>query len=503
MPLGRRDMVAMALLVAALAIATIAWGERIGVNGGEGWDGRAYAAWARDFPGEVLGHGVNAYQSQRVVPSAIVYYATAALGLPHTRAGVIFGFQLLDALCLVATALVLYRIARALAWSRAAAWAAFAAVFESFAVARNALYYPTLTDPTALALGAALVCAFVERRPVAIAAVAVVAAGTWPALLPLALAALVLPRPPEPLPGALPEVTGGWVRLAALAVAAAAALTVVLGLRSGLRHPYHPGLLAAARHELFVVTIPTCAAIVAAGAHAVARQPRTWALVAYVRGLGRWRTALAIAAGAAIVVASALWVRRVGTQGSGITVDEFKAMWAESALRAPLWGAVHHVVYFGPIALVAIGAWRHVAAVIARWGPAAVVMAAMLVILSIATESRVMSHLFVFAAVCAIEATAERWTPRRAVVFAALAAVWSKLWWKIGYDVPHDARGWPDQRFTMHHGPWASDLTFVLHLAAAVITAAVLAYMLRPPGQRRVSASPNRQITASSPGRCA
>jgi hypothetical protein len=526
-PLGRRDLLRMVALVAVLAIATIAWGERIGVNGGEGWDGRAYAAWARDFPGEVLGHGVTAYQSQRVVPSAIVYYAMAALGVAHSRAHVIAAFQGFDALALIATALLLYRIARTLAWSRAAAWTAFAAVFGSFAAARNALYYPTLTDPAAIALGAALMWAYLERRPIAICAIALVTAGTWPALLPLALAALVLPRSRE-MPGEVPvegpgelpvegrrevpgevpeggprempgevlgeasveepreppreepsELSGRWVRIAAIGVAAVGALVVVLGLRSGLRHPYHPSVLAAAHRDLFAVTFATCAAIVAVGAFVLACQPRTWAIAAYVRGLRPWPSALAIVAAAAIVALSSWWIRRVGTQGPGITLDEFKAMWAECALRAPLWGAVHHVVYFGPIVIVAIGAWSRVAVVVARWGPAAVGMAAMLLVLSIATESRVMSHLFPFVVVVAIEATAARWTPRRALVFGGLAAVWSKLWWNIGYDQPHDAWGWPDQRFTMHHGPWASDATFLVHFAAALITAAVLAVMLR------------------------
>ncbi|MEO7730576.1 MAG: hypothetical protein ABIY55_06350, partial [Kofleriaceae bacterium] len=179
------------------------------------------------------------------------------------------------------------------------------------------------------------------------------------------------------------------------------------------------------------------------------------------------------------VVLARLWVGRVGTQGPGITFDEFKAMWAECAVRAPLWGAVHHVVYYGPIVIVAIAAWPRVATVVAGWGPAAVAITGMLALLSIATESRVMSHLFPFLVVVTIEATADRWTRRRALVFAGLALVWSKLWWRIGYDQPHDAWSWPDQRFTMHQGPWASDATFLAHLAAAVVTAAILILVLR------------------------
>ena len=144
---GRRDALMMIAAVAVLAAVTIGWGERIGVNGGAGWDGQAYVSWARDFPG-AMRSGFTVYQSKRVVPSAIVYGALRALGNPRSDRDVIVAFQVLDALALIASALFLHLIARALAWSRAAAWAGFALTFLGFDLARNALYYPAL-DPGA------------------------------------------------------------------------------------------------------------------------------------------------------------------------------------------------------------------------------------------------------------------------------------------------------------------------------------------------------------------
>src|SRR5262249_17419831 len=70
--MGRRDALMMIAAVALLSMVTIGWGERIGVNGGAGWDGQAYVSWARDFPG-AMRSGFTVYQSKRVVPSAIVY----------------------------------------------------------------------------------------------------------------------------------------------------------------------------------------------------------------------------------------------------------------------------------------------------------------------------------------------------------------------------------------------------------------------------------------------
>src|SRR3954462_509872 len=121
---SRRDAVMLSAAVALLAAVTIGWGERIGVNHGAGWDGQAYVQWARDFPG-AMRRGFTVYQSQRVVPSAIVYGALrayAALRAPGDR-DVILAFQVLDALAMIGSALWLARIARALAWSRSALWA--------------------------------------------------------------------------------------------------------------------------------------------------------------------------------------------------------------------------------------------------------------------------------------------------------------------------------------------------------------------------------------------
>src|SRR6267142_3903178 len=111
------------------------------------------------------------------------------------------------ALTLVASAVMLVRLASALAWSRATTWAGFVALFGSFAYARHALYYSTLTDPTAALLGLATVWAYVERRPIVLALCAAIAAGTWVSLFPIAAAALILPRTRT----ALPELTGRWL----------------------------------------------------------------------------------------------------------------------------------------------------------------------------------------------------------------------------------------------------------------------------------------------------
>ncbi len=459
-----RDAVGMAVLVAVLAVLTIAVGERIGINGGLGWDGMGYALWAREFPHEVLEKGVTVYHAQRQLPPALVHYVLRT-------DDVIRGFQLLDAGCLVIAAYLWGRIGLVLAWSRPAAWAGFAAVFGSFAIARHALYYPTLTDATAFALGMAMAWAFLARRPIALWIVALAGAFTWPALPALALGLLVLRRDP---------LVGEPVRRPIAAVAAVlAALSACAVAVHYYRVPY-PGdekWLAHIPRDLLAVTLPVLAAWTCAAAYLLVRSSS--GLAAYGKRLVAWRTLFAIAGIAVVYVLRALWIHRVATQGPGPTGEQFACELALESLRGPGWDLVHHVVYYGPIVLVAIGAWRSVTRVAASFGPGALLALAMVVAFAVGSESRQWLHLFPLLVALTIAATHEWWTPSRTVIFIALCLAWSKLWWPLRYDLPGSSFEWPALRYFMQQGPWASTETFLWHLCAAVATALVLLAMLR------------------------
>jgi hypothetical protein len=459
----RFDPWVMAALALGLSIVTIAFGERIGINGGQGWDGMGYVLWSRAWNTEVLGKGVTLYHAQRILPSALIHYA----GFQDP----IFGFQILNTVMMTGTMVLWQHTARRL--PRAASWAGFVALLLGFANARHALYYPTLTDPTAMFLGMAAVWAYLEDRPVPQLAVALVAAFTWPALTPLSLAMLVLRN------RAVAPVGARWIRWAAIAIPVAAATLVCVVAARWLHHPY-PGedkWVVIVHRALLPVTYASIFALVALGLHLVLRERALWNVRAYARALWTPRLAFALAGCVAVVVLRQLWLRRVATRGSGPTFDQFQCEHLLAALRGPLWGVVHHVVYYGPIVLVAIAAWRRIAKL--PWGPAGALGLAMIVGFAVGSQSRQMIHLAPLLVTATIAATASWWTTRRVLVFAVLYLAWSKLWWKIGYDQPLKWSEWPNQRYFMTQGPWASDEMFVVHLAGVLVTAIVLVVLFR------------------------
>ena len=473
---------AMVAIVVALGALQIAFGERIGINGGQGWDGQAYTQWALDFPHHVLDHGLTQYYAQRVLPSAAIYYGSRALGVAPTVPHAIFAFQLLDLAMLAAAAVVYGHLAvRVLKWRASAAWAGFAALFGCFANARHALYYPTLTDPTAFFLGMVLVWGYLARKPVAVWLAAALGAWTWPALPTLAMAMLVAPRPREPVP---PLAWPRAIRWTALALAAGGTALVLLVARAYYVDPV-PNIgcdkfAAWVLRDWLVVTVPLLVAMLGVGGYLIASQPRAWNLVAYVRGLGWKRTAAAIVGCAAIFVARAWWVGQVGTQGDGPTFrNQILCEHGNAMLRGPAWGPVHEVVYFGPIVIVAILAWRRIAELAAEWGPAIALALAMMLAFATGSQARQWVHLLPLLVVLAIAATEARWTPVRAIAFGAVSLAWSKLWFHIGWTSVHTWFDSPDQRYYMHLGQWASDESYVWHLIAALVTALVVALVAR------------------------
>ena len=457
----------MVAAVAALGAITIVWGERIGVNGDQGWDGMAYAEWARDIA-RAVDQGLTKYQAQRVLPSAIV-------DVMGGRAHAVDRFQLFDALALIAAAFAWTRIAVQLAWSRAASWAGFVAVFASFAIARHALYYPTLTDSAAFALGTAMTWAYLADRPIVLGLVGLASAFTWPPSWIVALGLLVLRR------RTVEPIEARWIRPTAALVAAAGAI-VACGVALHYLDKPAPGDVVwvdLVPRGLLWITLPCLAVWTGFAWYALACRRRSWNVVAYARSIADVRLVLAVVAVVAVVVVRAWWIAKVGTRGPGPTRDQFACELAVESLRGPLWDLVHHVVYYGPIVIVAVAGWRKLAATADEWGPGAVLVLAMVVAFAIGSESRQWIHLFPFVVATAITATASWWTPRRTIVFAALCLVWSKLWWPMRYDTPLDPFSWPNLRYYMQHGPWASDTTFAIHAAAVAVTAGVLVVLHR------------------------
>ena len=484
----RRDTVLMIGIVGAFGVLSAALGERIGVNGGQGWDGMSYTMWAQDFWHHVVLEKLTRYHSQRVLPSAIVHYGLRLAGQPTDVSHVIVGFQALNIAMLMLAAGLWAQLGAVMQWGRPARWVGFVALFACFANARHALYYPTLTDPMAFTLGMALVWGYLTDRRWAAWLAGLLGIPTWPALPPIAMVMLMLPRATTSVPPGPARRT----RLrhgVALALAAGGTAVFLLTARRYLLHPV-PGVgdekfAQWVRRDLLVPTVAGLIAMLGGGAYVLLRDPRVLQLRGYLGQLSPRRMLGSAAAVACLLALRYAWVDAIGTRGEGPSTAQFLCEHTLAALRGPLWGPVHHVVYYGPLIAVAALAWNRVTRTAAGLGPGAVIVLAVTLAFAAGSNSRQWNHLVPFLFAMTIAATAPLWTVRRAICFLLVALPWSKLWLQIGYDRPLAFWEFPNQRYFMNHGPYASDSMYLVHLVAAVVSTLVLGWILlrasRPP----------------------
>src|SRR5688572_6201939 len=191
----RFTLPASALLVAA-GLAQLAWGERVPVSRGAGWDGREYAQVAADPQGALEAGRIDRYRIRRLMPSLLAHATLAVVDRAATvgRLARVFGYWNIAFLVLTCGAWA--SIARSAGISWRGRWLGFVLLFVNFATLRMPFYYPILTDCAALFLGAALLLFHLRGRTVAMAATLLMASFTWPALVLFGAPLFVFPRRP-------------------------------------------------------------------------------------------------------------------------------------------------------------------------------------------------------------------------------------------------------------------------------------------------------------------
>src|SRR5207248_1313081 len=119
----------LVLAVLAMTLAGHAFGERIQVNEGQGWDGRFYCSIAKDFYRLVVEHGLSDYHVQRILPSAVVHYSFRLLSIPLTTAHIIGVFGVLNVLLVTLAAHAWCRVAAHLGIGPGGKWLGFLGLF--------------------------------------------------------------------------------------------------------------------------------------------------------------------------------------------------------------------------------------------------------------------------------------------------------------------------------------------------------------------------------------
>ena len=492
------------ILILGFGLAHAVWGEIIPINNGQGWDGKAYAAWAKDFKGQILGAGVSEYYAQRIVPSAIVHAGLRATAQPLDDAHVVGGFQVYNLILLLIATVTWLLIARKLQFSPAGTWLGFFCLFVNYPILKNNFYDPVLTDTSAFTLGLLLFYFFLVEEWSGFLAIMVGGAFTWPTLVYEGLLLYLFPARPHVVP--TPAVSAFVSKYHIPTVVALLATLLIVFAMENILFPQ--GYLAAPVSSNALNQIHPDSALIQ-----LSLLGATYYLFFSLRGALNdsrlfdpgyllravvWKRLAPL--GLLLVTIKGILSTLGNGSSAGNTTDLLVHYTLLTALVEPLIFLVAHIVYYGPAVLLLLFFWPQICRLLLSYPLGVRLLVILGLVLGLNSESRFLINIlpiFIVLLVQVVESL--HWTFNKYVIWGGLALFASKVWYPINtaplvYDGTYDVlRRFPLQGYFMNYGPWMSAQMYWVQ-GTAILGAALLVYWVFVRTPRR-SARPQQQAT--------
>jgi len=502
---------AFLVLLAALVCAFgLIGGDRVQANDGLGWDGVTYALYinklhditshgtavasvpapaptqvtsdaaphprADETPGRK--HGLNPYYFHRLAPIVAAEAALRAFHLAHSDANIVRVFLWMNTLALLLAAFLWVRILAAVGCRGYARAIGFCALFVNFGNGKMPFYDPVLMDTVSFAMAVVLLYFHVQRRSALLWLATLLGAFIHPWLFYLGAVLFLLPYAPQDPPA---QAAGGQAtRLGRIVGWALILLLTVLPWIA------QAGTFAqwwGARPEIRFLRIP---AVVLAGVLVVAYlRVALWKFLALDRlgaivrkVLTQERAKLVLVVACFVAIEGAIKLLAVGRPA--VTPYELLLSNAWRSVVNPLVFAVSHFWFFGPVFVWAVLRWPDVVTAIESLGAGLTLIAVLVILGSIDSESRRVIVLLPFAGLYLAKALAlRRYRPPFYALLAGMSLLWSRVWLPLPIDRPWSAPDYspfafPWQWFFMNLGPWMIDRVCLVAMGLVVACALVL-----------------------------
>lgn len=438
------------------------FGELIFVGDGVGWDGRMYS----DFGIKAADHPVAAarattpYHLQRMLPSCFVAATLRLLHLKRDYSTVLRVFRWYNFVVITSAVWIWTAIATRLRLSKRMVWLSTVFLFLSFPVQKQYIYVPANTDATALFLAIALFYAYIADRRLLILVVSLAGAICWPMVF---YAGILMTVWPAGSPAKLPR--------AGVSVSVVlAAGTIVFSIYSFTLRANRP------TSGVLMATLPLSVTITGIALWAAFRPlaPQLRAvLIAAAPAATRLRTYLAL---------SSVFVVNLGVsafaQPGGVSIHHETMRMAVEHLAKPGIAILSNTVYFGPVVLIAMYLWKHIAGLARDFGVAiTIIVIEGVTQLLLDSESR--RSLVVLPIIVAFTAVAldKRRLPRSFDLgILVLSVLFSECWLLINQFPGRSAEpmDFPLQLFMGHFGPWMSFPSYIAYATACIFSGIVL-----------------------------
>lgn len=459
------------LVFATLLISIFGFlsGDKLKFNNGFGMDGYSYASWAKGFYAHVFLEGLDFYYIQRILPSALVHYSLRLAHVPLTDENIIKAFGILNVLAITLSAFIWVRIANKLAISRQGKLFGFMALFLNFALIKWPSYYPVLTDVLGFFIGLLMIYFYLLGNRIGLFILMGLGAFVWPTLIYQGALLLMFPEDEvrektcTSAPYRLNIFAGAAVALGVLAALVWLALNtdLILTAIKPMTSLVHLSIAIAFLYLFFgLIILLDC--------------DNLFNLRHLLSYLKRWTFFATI-----FFFFAVRWLQGwLANAPSPRSLNQELSVIAAAGIAKPAVFYVAHVMFFGPIVILALFFWKSASRIMHQHGLGLSLCLAFGLLLSLNSQSRQLFSFFPLLVTFVVKAMdGISWRPYDFFLFAFLSVLLSKVWLIIGGGpVELDPNRFSDQLFYMNTGPFMSDAMYSIQ-GAAVLIASVLLYL--------------------------
>lgn len=433
--------------------------ERIPSNNQTGWDGKLYADLVVSLDKQWQNNEIDGYLFQRILPSAIgyIYFHKLLNKKDVSRKDAVNFFLWLNTLLIAFAVWGFLLLSRKLLWNLHTEIIGFAALFFNYAILKQAWYYPVLTDIMAFTLGLWLVYFFLSEMYIPSALICIAGAFVYPLFLPTAILLFI-------------HVSRSLFHSKKITYLVRITLLSLLSilLYAYLFYPdqiLHPRYIMQVNKSLLPLSV---VGLVAYLWH-ITKPLKKTDLVEEKR-LARSIVAFLLLA---VFIAIQLYIRKCLPQETNFTATVFGMNIFQQAISNPLAFVIYHTVYVGPmVMLMLVWKWdwvhtKHFLLFVFAY-----------LLLCLGTESRQFINAWPLLVVVFLQTVnSKKLHPLFVATFVVLSLVQSHFFLLInepGIYETYEYGKFPEQRYFMHHGPFATPYSYVINTSGSVLMALIL-----------------------------
>jgi hypothetical protein len=472
-----------ALMCAVLVILTYGFSsEKILVENGFGWDGRAFGNFTLNVMGHLQRHLIDPYRFQRLAVPFFINIVFRVCHISFTDANVLNAYLIFNATCITIAMCYYFKIVQLLKLPTSLYLIGFAALFFCFPILKLSMFYPVLMDIPAFLIGVMLVYYYLKQSSTVAFILILVGSFVYPTFILFSILFVFKQQPILSNENSITTNTNKWIVKIYNTTTMASVVKLVL-----------PIVFAIVCFVLFYranfITIIQ------------AFQVNFWqALVTFISfligiiylfylsisckfSLNNIYKSLhikpALLALLVLFIVKFIIVALSSNVAPVLTFKLYLLNICTQVVQNPASFIVAHIYYYGPMFLMLLFFINKIKAVVLNYGFGMLFFMYAVFFFSVGSESRQLINYYPFLVLITLVALHKYYVVSNvfAILFAVFSLFFSHFWFVINNQtiinkgfVGNDAT----QRYFMFHGPWVSNQSYIQHALVCMLLALLL-----------------------------